>query len=97
MIFLVGMNPRIESPILNIRIRRMFLLNKALIFVFGFSYNLGYFFSLSSLNMTIVINFFEGKTLFNRLVATSNYPIFLFGESYLRRLDSISVLFFQKF
>lgn len=95
LVILVGLNPRIESPVFNIRLRRLYSQKKKFIFSLGFGINLSYYSSLSGLNMNNIINLFEGRSLLSNLVSKSKQPLIIFGESFIRRLDSNSLELFR--
>jgi len=87
-ILLLNCNPRIESPILNLRLRQKFLLNNIDLFSFGSIINPLY--SIINLGVSIksFILFIEGKHKFNLKFFIFKNPLIIIGLSILKRLDS---------
>jgi NADH-quinone oxidoreductase subunit G len=81
--FLIGLNLRLENPLLNIRLK--FISNKKNIKVFsiGNSFNNNYFLYNFSNNIFELIKIFEGKSVLNNIIISNNQNFFLFGESFL--------------
>lgn len=83
-ILLVGINLRLESPILNIKIRKSYL-NNCPIYSLGFNSILNYYTKQLGTNMSVLINILEGRHWFCKKLVQSKNPIILIGSSLLLR------------
>jgi NADH dehydrogenase/NADH:ubiquinone oxidoreductase subunit G len=81
--FLVGVNLRLESPLLNIRLKFISDKINSKIFSIGSVFNNNYFMYNFSNNISELIKIFEGKSILNNIIATVKENLFLFGESFL--------------
>ena len=81
--FLIGLNLRLENPLLNVRLK--FISNKKNVKVFsiGSTFNNNYFLYNFYNNIMELIKIFEGKSLLNNILAIMNQNFFLIGESFL--------------
>lgn len=86
---LLNCNPRIESPIFNLRLRQYFLNNKLSLYSFGIISNP--IFNVLNLgnNVNSFLLFIEGKHLFNLKFIKYIKSIFILGFSLIKRLDSV--------
>jgi hypothetical protein len=81
--FLIGLNLRLESPLLNIRLK--FISNKkdVKVFTIGSAFNNNYFLYNFSNNISELVKIFEGKSLLNSIIISTFNNFFLIGESFL--------------
>jgi len=99
----VGYNLRLESPILNIKLRKKKLKEGVLFFMIGsiFNDNLGS--KNIGLNVKNLINYLYGKTKISNLILKNNKKlninnnilnsnVFLFGNNIISRLDNKSIM-----
>lgn len=99
----VGYNLRLESPILNIKLRKKKLKEGVLFFMIGsiFNDNLGC--KNIGLNIKNLINYLYGKTKISNLILKNNKKLninnnildsnlFLFGNNIISRLDNKSIM-----
>jgi NADH-quinone oxidoreductase chain G len=85
---LFGFNPRLEMPLLNLRIRKAVKNNNMFIALFGYVMNLTYKFYNISNNIKDFLYFIEGKSLICRRFLKNKTPIMMQGDSFIYRLDS---------
>jgi NADH-quinone oxidoreductase subunit G len=85
---LLNCNPRIESPIFNLRLRQNFIHNNLSLYSFGVISNP--IFNVLNLGNNIMsfVLFMEGKHLFNLKFLKYIKSIFILGFSIIKRLDS---------
>jgi NADH dehydrogenase (ubiquinone) Fe-S protein 1 len=84
---LLGFNPRLELPLLNLRLRKAVKKNNAFIVLYGSSHNLTYKFYNISNNLMDFLKFLEGKSYICRNYIKASFPFILKGTSLLYRLD----------
>jgi NADH-quinone oxidoreductase chain G len=93
--FLINFNPRLELPLLNIKIRKLFLENSALILSLGPLINLNYnYFHLSN-NISDFFKIISGKNFFCRKILQVTNPVIMLGSLFLQRKDYF--FFFKSF
>ena len=78
-----GLNPRLECPLLNLRVRKSFLNNASAVFVFGFATGLTYSYFQEGNNFLSLGNFFSGKSYASRKLIDSKLPLLLVGSFFL--------------
>jgi len=91
-ILIVGSNPRIESPVLNARIRKRFLqggLNVALI---GEKVNLTYDYKYLGAGPDTLLDVVSGLNKFSKVLKKAKNPMIIVGSSVLSRADGEAVL-----
>lgn len=95
---LFDFNPRLELPLLNVRLRRAVVENKLLVLSISSFYHLNYFFFHLSNHFRSFLRILEGKHFFCRKLIVSKFPLFLtssnifyktYGQSYTMNLISI--------
>lgn len=86
---LIGLNVRLELPLLNLRIRKAFLHNNALIVSFGFITNLTYQYFQQGNSLNNVFNFLKGKSYVSRCLMDSNFPLILVGTDFVKAVSSV--------
>jgi NADH dehydrogenase (ubiquinone) Fe-S protein 1 len=87
----IGINIRLELPLLNLRIRKAFLYNNALIISFGFLTNLTYQYFQQGNNLNFLFKFLHGKSYACKCLIESNFPVIFLGSSFL---STVSEYFF---
>lgn len=88
----IGLNLRLENPILNLKIRKHVLQSNLKIFNFGFNYNLTYTINNFGNNIYSLINFFEGKSILCQNFFKNKLTYILIGYHIFYRKD---FLFFK--
>jgi len=89
LIVLVGTNPRFEATILNARIRKAFVNNKAEIFSLSDVGDLTYPYQLINGDTETIKNISEDKHKLAEKIKKSKKPIIIFGQSYMKLQSSI--------
>jgi len=85
---LIGINLRLESPLYNLVLRRLYLKKQLLIILFTNSVNLTYYTLHVGLGLQNFIKFLEGKHLICNLVNLINNKVFfIFGSGFVVRGD----------
>lgn len=80
----VGLNMRLELPLVNLRIRKAFLYNNALIISFGFITNLTYQCYQQGNALSFFFKFLNGKSYASKCLLDSIFPIVFLGSSFLK-------------
>jgi len=91
--FLLSSNPKLESAILNAKLRFKYKNNIYNVYSLGqsFSYNIPS--NFVNLNLNKIFNIFEGKNFFlSKLLINSCSPLILIGEHLNKRVGSVSSL-----
>jgi hypothetical protein len=105
--FLLSSNIRIESAILNVKLRSKYLARNTSIISLGLNFSSNLPSEFVNLNFSKIINFFEGKSpKLSKLFLGSNNPIIFFGsnlkgrfgktntlKTYLKKLMPSSIIF----
>lgn len=86
---LVGVNLRLELPLLNLRIRKAFLQNNALVISFGFITNLTYQYFQQGGNLVSFFNFLNGRSYASKCLLDANFPIIFVGSSFLKNFSNM--------
>lgn len=82
--FLFLFNPRLEIPLLNLKIRKNFLVNNNFFLAsFGYVTNLTYPFYNCGNTFKDLLNFIEGRSFICRKILYLKNPLFLLGEYFL--------------
>jgi len=90
----LGLNLRLEAPLLNVKLRKLKKKKKILIFSFSNTANLLYYVKHVSISSKNFIKFLEGKHyLSNFLVNNKSKSYFLLGSSLLRRSDAHAYIY----
>lgn len=76
---LIGTNPRFETPLLNLKIRKNVLQNKLKVFTLGYSRNLTYTTEYLGNSTRILISIIEGRHIMAQRLLTDKYPMILVG------------------
>jgi len=94
---LFGFNPRLELPLLNVRLRKAIKHKNAFVLVFGYFTNLTFKFYNISNKIDDFLRFIEGKLIVCRKKVKMKKPLFLQGDSLLYRADNNNFLAFKNF
>lgn len=86
---IVGLNLRLELPLLNLRIRKAFLQNNALVISFGFVTNLTYRYFQQGNNLDSFFKFLNGKSYASKSLLDASFPIIFVGSYFLKIMSSI--------
>jgi NADH dehydrogenase (ubiquinone) Fe-S protein 1 len=86
-IVLVNFNPRLEMPILNIKLRKLFLEKGVPLLLLGSYSHLNFFFFHIASNARFVLDLLEGRNFFCRKLVGSHFPLFLCNINFLERRD----------
>ncbi len=81
LILLVGVNPRLESPLINLELRKNFLKYKGLIFSIGYSTNLTYNIQHLGNSTAILLKLFKGKHWLAQYLKKSKMPLIIKNSS----------------
>jgi hypothetical protein len=94
--FIVSSNIRLESAIINSRLRSKFLNETFNIVTFGLKSKNNIPSKIINLSIENILNIFEGKsTDFSKLIIKAKHPLFILGKSFEQRfnnLENIKVL-----
>lgn len=89
---LIGTNPRMEAPILNIKIRKRYLQGNYKIASIGPSANLTYKYMDLGNSINILKEVCEGKHPFCKHLKNAKKPLIIVGTSILNRKDASTIL-----
>lgn len=82
--FLFLLNPRLEIPLLNLKIRKNFLVNNNFFIAsFGYTTNLTYMTYDCGINFKDLLGFIKGRSFVCRKLINFKTPLFLFSEHFL--------------
>lgn len=88
---LLGINPRVEGAILNLRLRKRYLAGNFKIASFGSYFDMSVpIYNLGS-TFPALLNFIEGRHTFSKYFAKSKKPIIILGQSFLEVLGEKQV------
>jgi NADH dehydrogenase (ubiquinone) Fe-S protein 1 len=89
---LVGVNPRYEASILNVRLRKQYMKEDVTIALLGNPVDLTYpYLHLGNSTKTLV-EIAEGRHPFCKKLRSAKKPIFIFGTEFLKRKDSKALI-----
>jgi NADH-quinone oxidoreductase chain G len=88
----IGLNIRLELPLINLRIRKSFLYANSLIISFGFLTSLTYQYFQQGYSINAVLNFLNGKTFVSKCLLDSKFPLILLGNNSCKNVDYNSFL-----
>lgn len=99
LLILINLNLRLESPLYNIKIRKLVKKRKIIIISFSQIINLTYYFFHISSNTLSLKKFFEGTNYFCNLFLSFKNPFFILGSNILQRSDNIikNLFYFREF
>lgn len=95
--FLLGVNPRYEGAVLNIRIRAQYLKGNYSIVHFGSPYKANISTNFLGISLTELFNIFEGRSLLQSIISSAKQPYFILGDALTKRIDFnlLSTHFYQ--
>ncbi len=85
--FLLGVNPRYEGAVLNIRIRSQYLKGNYSIVHLGAPYKANISTNFLGLSLEELFDIFEGRSGLQSIISTAKQPYFIIGDSLTKRLD----------
>jgi NADH-quinone oxidoreductase subunit G len=91
-ILLIGCNPRLEAPVLNARIRKMWLKGGLNVGVVGEAVDLTYPYAHIGAGPASLAEVAEGKHSFARVLKKAANPAIILGQGALARKDGLAVL-----
>ena len=91
-ILMVGSNPRLESPVLNARIRKRWLSGKLSVGMIGESADLTYGYDYLGAGPSTLADLAAGKGAFAKLLKGAANPMIIVGQGALTRADGAAVL-----
>ncbi|MDP6259527.1 MAG: NADH-quinone oxidoreductase subunit NuoG [Rhodospirillales bacterium] len=91
-ILIVGSNPRLESPVLNARIRKRFLKGNVSIGVIGEETDLTYRYDYLGAGPDSLLDVTDGSHKFAKVLNEAEIPMIIVGSSVLTREDGAAVL-----
>ena len=91
-ILIVGSNPRLESPVLNARIRKRFLKGNVSIGVIGEETDLTYRYDYLGAGPDSLLDVSDGSHKFAKVLNEAEIPMIIVGSSVLTREDGAAVL-----
>jgi NADH-quinone oxidoreductase subunit G len=91
-ILIVGANPRLESPVLNARIRRQYLAGKAAIGVIGEAADLTYGYEHLGGDAAAVSGLAKSKAAFAKAFKAAQRPLVIIGQGALADAGSLAAL-----
>ncbi len=94
--FLLSSNLKIESILLNIKIRNKFLSSSLEIYSSGFNSSSNFFNSFVTFNVTSLIKIFEAKHFFSKKIILNSFPLFILGSSINNYIFKTNFNFFLK-
>ncbi len=80
-IIFIGSNPRIESAVVNIKLRRIFRNRKIIPYVLGSNNDFGYPVKFIGTNLCEFYKLVKGRHWLNSFLSKSNNPLFIIGPS----------------
>lgn len=93
---LLGFNPRLELPLLNVRLRKAVKIKNCLVLLYGYANYLTYKFYNVSNNLRDFLKFIEGKSFLCRKFLRAENPAILKGSTLAQRVDSSSFSHFTE-
>jgi NADH-quinone oxidoreductase chain G len=93
---LLGVNLRLESAVLNIRLRSRWQKGNFLLNSVGIPYKSNIPSNFLGLSMQGVLMVFQGQTAYQRILSSYKSPFVIFGKTFLNRVDSQYFLFSLK-
>jgi NADH-quinone oxidoreductase subunit G len=88
----MGFNPRLEAPVVNIKLREAVAANRLKVYSFFSSSALNYRFTDFGSNVPYFLNFLAGKSLLSRHLLRFNSPVGLFGSALLNAVPLVQHL-----
>lgn len=92
LILLVGVNPRTEASMVNVRIRKQFLKHRIVIGLIGSPVDLTYSYNHLGTTTKTLIKLGEGKHPFCKQLRKAKKPLIIYGTEFLQRRDSEALI-----
>jgi NADH dehydrogenase (ubiquinone) Fe-S protein 1 len=83
----IGLNIRLELPLVNLRVRKSFLYTNALVISFGFLTSLTYQHFQQGQTLNSVFRFLNGKSYVSKCLLTSKFPVIFIGSNCFKNLS----------
>jgi NADH-quinone oxidoreductase subunit G len=90
--FLLSTNIKIESPVLQIRLRTQFLKGNFLVSSIGVPFKNTINTNFISLGMIPLMKLFSGKSIFQQIISFHKTPFFFIGKSLFNRINGTSLI-----
>lgn len=87
----IGVNIRLELPLVNLRVRKSFLYTNALVISFGFLTSLTYQHFQQGQTLNSVFKFLNGKSYVSKCLLTSKFPVIFVGSNCFKNLSYTSL------
>ena len=84
LVFFIGSNPRVDSAVINIKLRRIFRSRKIIPYVLGINNDFGYPVNFIGTNLNHFQKIAKGRHWLNVFLAKSKRPLFILGPSVLK-------------
>lgn len=84
---LVGINIRLELPLVNLRIRKSFLYVNALVISFGFITSLTYQHFQQGQTLNSVFQFLDGKSYVSKCLLSARFPAVFVGTNFFKNVS----------
>jgi NADH-quinone oxidoreductase subunit G len=91
-ILIIGSNPRIESPVLNARIRKRFLQGGLKVALIGEQVDLTYEYEHLGVGTDTLLDLSSGLNKFSKILKKAKNPMIILGSSALVRTDGEAIL-----
>ncbi len=97
LILLVGVNPRTEASMVNVRIRKQFMKHNIVVGLVGSPVDLTYPYLHLGLSTKTLIKIGEGKHPFCKKLRQSKKPLIIYGTEFLQRRDNNALMNLVRF
>ena len=90
--FLLSSNPKIESSVLNARLRYKYKNNLSNIYSFNKTFSSNFPTHFVNLNIKYLLTLFEGKNIYSSLFLSYNQPLLIIGESLKKSFSNLQLI-----
>jgi NADH-quinone oxidoreductase chain G len=97
LILLIGVNPRFEASLVNVRIRKQYIKHHIPVALIGTPVDLTYNYSHLGSSTKTLIQICEGKHLFCKQLRQAKKPLIICGTEFLQRRDSEALINITRF
>jgi len=94
---LVGVNPRYEASMINVRLRKQFLKEDIKIGLIGNPVDLTYPYDHLGCSTKTILEITEGRHPYCKILRKAKNPIIIFGTEFLKRKDSVALTNLHKY
>ena len=91
LIFLIGINPKIESSMLNLKLRKHYFNQEIPIYLIGSFVDLSYPVIHLGNSLKTLLEIVEGKNSFCKKLRKSKNPLIIIGTEFTSRIDSLTI------